>query len=236
MATATPGYNPPITSSGGDPVLDDEDYWKSQALNDLGLDPDDMFWFWHPIYAVGLNGLPAPIAGGTGTAAGQLQAVRVDSGGTSGGFYKVVTSTPGQGTKLFAAGAAKKVWMASRFALIAATYESGSATGVAANDLSTGEVAVVGVRGASSTANFVAWADTGGAFINSGVALDTAMRAHKWRYNGTTSVYTLDGVDVGSSVMRISANAVGEVFTINNTNASRAADFRWMAFAALRES
>lgn len=218
-------------SGGG--TEDWESYARNLAAADLGVTGQDLLFKFYPVGITGTNGM-TQVAAGSAARVASTQRLRMSTGGAGTLIY--LTHYEATMASLFAAGAAKKMWVAADMKLEQATIAAGQMLGCGSLGFATNENLVMGAHGDSSTANFVCWGNAGaGVFINSGVPLDTIVRIHRFWRNGTTGNYNPgSGASTVQGDVRPSVDSAGCI-TARSGAASKDVSFRWWAVAAPRE-
>lgn len=199
-------------------------YWASRAKAALGLTDENMLFDMHIFGSRNLNGVSAIT--GTGTTGG-AQWLRLNCVGAD--VTRLAMGLPGAAAIIQSA-AAKKFYIAGRFRLTAATVESGTHGGIGVGAGNAAETLVVGSRGATSTANYVAWGNNGTS-INSGVPYDTTRRTHEFYRNGTTGLYLIDKVLRGTGDVQATADANLVAVAAAAAAVNRSIEFSWFAVA-----
>ena len=206
-------------------AYDVQSYITQQALAALKLSPRNMLSLFHETGAKGEVGVVVSLTG-TGTRAGVAQALRLSSGASGNAALGVTIASSGPSPEVVKAGAAKKFWLAGRFSLGGTTHVSGDLVGVTLFDNVGVTSMIIGVRGASSTANFVAYG-TAGTFINSGIPFDTNKHIHRvWR-DGATTYYQIDDNPPVSGDARPNVDSSPGAIALSAA-ADRTVDINWL--------
>lgn len=134
---------------------------------------------------------------------------------------------------MFAAGATKKIWVGAYMSLNTAVA-AGENLFVGSQDSAGTDRLIIGARGSSSTTNFVAHGDTGGA-IDSTIALDTNKHLHQFWRDGATGNYKIDTNATVQGDVRPSTTSAPVAKVVNASVNSRTMTVVWAAWAAERE-
>jgi len=224
-------------------LSDGEDFWKKTAMVRAGIAADQLSWVYHNFGArLSVSGLlnatfgsgtigPTIVGGMRGTTAGVVNSGRVSEFGAS--------TVAGLGCAQFIpTSATGKWWIGGRFKIVTAVGANaklgiGGRSGTTATNANNTDDIMLGVKGSTSTTNYVLYASAGVA-IDSGVAIDTSVHDFQaWR-DGATTYVQVDNNAIVSGTARPTANCSLGVYWFEVDATQRDVDYYWIAGGTVR--